>query len=225
MNKQTKELNRSNNELGKQIHAENKEALTDIVCYLRGANISEYHQEEIRQDLLEMILAAQERGENIQSVIGGDYKAFCDNIISSLPPKSMKEKTLEFLNILCWCLSLLGAINILLTQETISLIRNLATGKPLNFESSFTAGSIISIILIIAASIIIVNGFMKNSFTIGKKGNLSILKAFFIGAAIMALFELIAWLGKTTLFTMNIFYACAFVLALYVAHRILNETY
>jgi len=37
----------------------------------------------------------------------------------------------------------------------------------------------------------------------------------------MSLFLLIAWLGKATLFTVNIFVACAVTLALYIAHRIL----
>lgn len=92
MNKKTRELNRINNELDRQLNAENNKALTDIICYLRVANISACNQEIIRQDLLEMVLSAQERGENIQAVIGGDYKAFCDNVIASLPPQNRKEK-------------------------------------------------------------------------------------------------------------------------------------
>lgn len=98
MNKQTNELNRLNNELDKQLNAENDKVLTDIICYMRIANISEYNQEVIRQDLLEMVLSAQKRGENIQTVIGEDYKVFCDNIIASLPPQSIKEKIFGFLD-------------------------------------------------------------------------------------------------------------------------------
>lgn len=48
MNKKTKELNRLNNELDKRVSAESQEAFTDMICYLRGANISEYHQETVR---------------------------------------------------------------------------------------------------------------------------------------------------------------------------------
>ena len=96
MNKQTRELNRINNDLDKLLYLENNSAMTDIICYLRGANISEYNQEIIRQDLLEMVLSAQERNENIQTVIGTDYKTFCDDIIATFPPKSLKEKIIEF---------------------------------------------------------------------------------------------------------------------------------
>ncbi|XOQ43919.1 MAG: hypothetical protein ACFWTN_05640 [Clostridium sp.] len=78
MNKQVKQLKRLNNKLEEQLNEKNREAYTDIICYLRVANISEYNQEIIRQDLLEMVLSAQERGENIQTVIGEDYRTFCD---------------------------------------------------------------------------------------------------------------------------------------------------
>lgn len=63
MNRKTKELNRSNNALDQQISPENREAFTDMICYLRGAKISAYHQELVRYDLTEMVLSAQQRGE------------------------------------------------------------------------------------------------------------------------------------------------------------------
>jgi len=223
MNKQTKELNRINNELDEQIAPENREAYTDMICYLRGAKLSEYNQETVRQDLLEMILSAQERGQGLQVVIGEDYQAFCDNIITSLPPQSRKEKMLEFLDIICWCLSILGVITIVFTDETFALFRNLATGKPLNFEISVTLGSVLSTGIIIAAAYIIVEFLLKNSFKIGKKGNVSTGKAFLIGAGIMAVFIFIAWIGKATLFTANIFVACTVILTFYLAHRILSR--
>ena len=60
MNRKTKELNRSNNALDQQISPENREAFTDMICYLRGAKISAYHQELVRYDLTEML-----RGQNL----------------------------------------------------------------------------------------------------------------------------------------------------------------
>lgn len=223
MNKKTKELNQLNNELSKRINAENEEAFTDMICYLRGSNVSESQQEIVRQDLLEMILSAQERGETIQSVVGGDYQVFCDDIIASLPARSRREKVVEFFDIVCGCLSILGVINIIFANETLDLIRNLAAGKPLSFEISVTFGNIISIGIIIAAAFAIIEIFLKNTFKLGKKKDISIVKVFFIGAGIMAVFLCIAWLGKTPLFTVNIFIALAVVLALYIAHRVLSH--
>lgn len=219
MNKQTKELNRLNNELDKQLNAENNKALTDMICYLRAANISEYHQEVIRQDLLEMVLSAQKRGENIQTVIGEDYRVFCDNIIAALPPRSIKEKILGILNTVFLCASILGIINIITSRDTIFLIRNMITGEPLSFQIAVSIGSLITYALIIAAAFIIVHVICKTSFKQAKKENK--VKLFVIGAGIMAIFLFLAWIGRDTLFTVNIFAACALVCALYIAHKIL----
>jgi len=152
MNKKTRELNRINNELDRQLNAENNKVLTDIICYLRAANISAYNQEIIRQDLLEMLLSAQERGENIQDVIGKDYKAFCDNVIASLPPQNMKERILEFLDTVFLCAAILGAITIITSKDTIALIHNLISGGPLNFRISVLAGQLAAYPIIIAAA-------------------------------------------------------------------------
>ncbi|WP_333887507.1 hypothetical protein [Clostridium sp.] len=221
MNKKAKKLNEINNALDKRISSENKEAFTDMICYLRGANISKYNQELVRQDLIEMVLSAQQRGENIHSVIGEDYQAFCDDVIASLPPETVKQKVIDFFDIICWCLSLLGVINIVFSNETIALIFNLVTRKPLSFYISFSLGSVICTGIIIATAFVIVEVIMKNSFQIGKAKKGDRLKVFLISGGLIAVFLLIAWFGRATLFTVNIFIACTVVLALYVAHRIL----
>lgn len=222
MNKKTKELNRINNDLDKKVNSENNVALTDIICYLRGANISEYDQEVIRQDLLEMVLSAQERGENIKTVIGDDYKTFCDDIIASLPQKTTKQKILYSVDIVCWSLSVLTLVNIIIAEETLELIRNLFTGGTLNYNISISQGSAVSSIIIIAASTVIVNYILKNSFKLTNE-SISKVKVFFMGAAMMAIFLFIAWVGSATLFTVNIFAALIFVLVLYIVHRILSK--
>ena len=223
MNKKTKELNRMNNSLDKQVNAENKEIFTDMICYLRGANISGYHQELVRHDLTEMVLSAQLRGENIRTVIGEDYQEFCDDVIASLPPATLKQRIIDFFDIACWCLSILGAINIVISDETIAMIHNLFSGNQLNYQISVSIGSVISFGIIIAAAIFIVEIIVKNAFQIGKKKRNDRLKAFLVGGGLMAVFLLVAWLGRATLFTVNIFIACAVVLALYIAHKVLSQ--
>ena len=223
MNKKTKELNRMNNSLYKKVNPENKEAFTDMICYLRGANISGYHQELVRHDLTEMVLSAQQRGENIRAVIGEDYQAFCDDVIGSLPPATRKQRIIDFFDIACWCLSILGAINIVLANETIALIHNLFSGNPLSYDISVSIGSVISVGIVVAAAIVIVEIIVKNAFQIGKKKRNDRLKAFLIGGGLMAVFLLVAWLGRAALFTVNIFIACAVVLAFYIAHKVLSQ--
>ena len=222
MNQKTRELNRSNNALDEQISAENQEAFTNMICYLRGAKISAYHQELVRQDLTEMVLSAQQRGENIRSVIGEDYKAFCDDVIANLPPESRTQSVIDFFDIVCWCLSILGLINIVISNETIILLRNAVAGKPLDFSISVSLGGVISIGIIIPAAFVITTMIINNSFQI-KQAHRNRMKAFMLGAGQTLLFLLIAWLGRKTLFTINIFIACAVVLAFYAAHKILER--
>lgn len=219
MNKKAKELNRINNKLDKQISEENQQAFTDMICYIRGANISDYNQEVVRQDLTEMVLSAQKRGENISSVIGDDYKDFCDNVIANLPHKTQKQRVIEFFDIICLGLSILVTINIVTANETITLIRNLIKGNLLNYNISFSMGSIISNVIIIIISVAIFEYITKKSF----QYKITFLKSFATVLGFLLVFLMIAHFGKQTLFTTNIFIACGAVLVLYVIHKILDQ--
>lgn len=44
-----------------------------MICYIRCADISDYNQELVRRDLIEMVLSAQKRGESLNNLIGGDF--------------------------------------------------------------------------------------------------------------------------------------------------------
>ncbi len=219
VNKKAKELNRINNKLDKQINEENQQAFTDMICYIRGTNISDYNQEVVRQDLTEMVLSAQKRGENISSVIGDDYKDFCDNVIANLPHKTQKQRIIEFFDIICLGLSILVTINIVTANETITLIRNLLKGNPLSYNISFSIGSIISNVIIIIISVAIFEYITKKSF----QYKITFLKSFATVLGFLLVFLMIAHFGKQTLFTTNIFIACGAVLVLYVIHKILDQ--
>lgn len=223
MNRKVKALNALNNELDHQINEENQEAFTNMICYLRASNISEYDQEMVRHDLSEMILSAQARGENIHSVIGEDYQTFCDHVIASLPAKTTKQKLIDCFDLFCWCLSIIGTINIITSAQTISLIRNLIIGKPLDFNISISVGMIASAGITMVAAGIITQVILKTSFQTKTANKHSKIKSFLIGCGIMSGFLLIAWLGKGTLFTINLFAACGCVVFLYAAHKVLES--
>ena len=63
MNKKARKLNKENNRLDELIKEENQEIFTNMICYLRGSDLSDYNIEVVRNDLTEMVLSAQERGE------------------------------------------------------------------------------------------------------------------------------------------------------------------
>lgn len=74
MTKKLEELRRINNDLDAKISEENQPLFTDMICYIRSANISALSQEMVRRDLSEIVLSAQSRGEKITDVISGDLK-------------------------------------------------------------------------------------------------------------------------------------------------------
>lgn len=220
MNSRRKKLNQINNCLDEQILDENQKVFTDMICYLRGSRISEYDVEVVRRDLTEMVLSAQKRGENIGSVIGGeDYKGFCDEVIASLPPKTVKQRFVDVLDIICCCVSILLVINIVFSSDTILIIQNLINRKPVDFNISFSFGNAASIVVIIAIACITVNVIMKNAFC-----DLLLSKKVVFGVVVVLiiLFAAIAWLGKTTLFSVNIFIICILAAVLFTMHKVLE---
>ncbi|MBQ9853088.1 MAG: DUF1048 domain-containing protein [Ruminiclostridium sp.] len=150
MKSETKRLLKENNEREKLLSKESQKAMTDIVVYLRGCDLSQYHQEEVRRDIQEMVLEAEGRGEDMMTVIGEDYKTFCDEIVSAFPPRSKKEKFLEQLDIL---LSALGILLVIWLAK--SLVIGLSAGEKV-WYLSLTAGSLISwaVILVVAEALV-----------------------------------------------------------------------
>lgn len=220
MNRKTRKLNELNNTLDAQINDENQAVFTDMICYLRGSDISEYDIEVVRQDLTEMVLSAQSRGENINSVIAGDYKEFCDNVIDNLPPRTVKQKIVDALDIICWVLSILFLIHIVTSKEMISIIEGIISRKEVDWNISVSIGSAVSMVFMFLLANLIVNIIIKNVFRKEKK--LKRLLGFFAGAVFMLLLIMIPWFGKSTLFTINVFLACAVTGVLFVIHKVLE---
>ena len=110
MNKKTTRLLENNNCREKALSQESQAVMTDLVVYLRGQNISMYHQEEVRGDIQEMVLEAENRGETIAQVIGEDYQTFCDEIVAALPPRTWKERVLDALETLLPAVAILAAL-------------------------------------------------------------------------------------------------------------------
>lgn len=221
MSNRTKKLNAQNNLLDEQISEENREIFTNMICYLRGANISEIEVELVRQDLTEMVLSAQSRGENIESVFKGDYKQFCDEVIENLPPKSRKQKMIDTLDMSCWGLSILLVINIVMSEDTIAMVKALVKNTTVNWNISVSVGSMVSILFIIVLANVIVNQITKNAFS--KKIKHKKWLAFACGSGFMLSVFLITWIGRSTLFTINIFVAGVAALLMFTAHKVLEN--
>ena len=64
-----------NNALDAQLNKDNQQMMTNIVVYIRSANISEYEQELVRRDITHMLLDAQAEGRTAAEVLGEDAQA------------------------------------------------------------------------------------------------------------------------------------------------------
>lgn len=146
MNRATKRLLAENNALEQGLNAENRALLTDLVVYLRAAPISEYQQELVRRDITHMMLDGERRGDAMQSVLGEDYCAFCDQVVAALPRRTARGRALEALGSVCFSLSLLGAIWL-----GFGLLENLLL-KQGGLFLPFTAGDALGAAAILAAA-------------------------------------------------------------------------
>lgn len=70
MSREAKALKKENNELEKQLSKETEDIQTDMVVYIRSANISELDQERVRRDITQMLIDGEARGESAADVIG-----------------------------------------------------------------------------------------------------------------------------------------------------------
>lgn len=222
MNLKSKLLNRSNNQLDKTLFGEYVPVMTDMICYLRASHLSEYHQEVVRQDLLEMLLSAQERGDSIESVIGTDYKAFCDEIIASLPARTISQRICGALSTFFQCAAILSLIGVLFSKDTYRIIRSAFANQPVDYLISVPISSVIAFALIIAFSVFIVQYICRTAFQT-EKNRPSFGKAFFIGVAISLFFLAIVWFGRAIAFTVPIWAACIGILVMFVLYKILER--
>lgn len=222
MSKKWKQLNQNNNAYERQITPENNEIYTQILIYLRGSHIPEYDQECVRQDLITMILNAQERGESLDTIIGEDYKQFCDEIIATFKPNKTKQ-FLNFLGILFHSFFFLGLIQIITSSKTIPLIEKTVNEKAFDFHYTIpiSVATLSMFLLITSFSFFIVYFITKNAFK--NKRFVIILGSIFAGATLVLVFITHYFLETIVLFHLNFLVACLIVIVFYVLHRIFDK--
>lgn len=180
MSWKSKKLMKKNNAREKEILKENDEIYTNMIIYLRAADMTQYNQELVREDIIEMILDGQQRGDNIEQVMGSRYKEICDEIIDAMPKKTKKEKIISYLTVSLTCLWILG-LGYLGKQVIISL----ANGIPLH-NVTLTVGQIVSGLVIIALANFVVMYFCKNALNEKKENKLvSFLKSWVMMVGIL----------------------------------------
>ena len=215
MNRKTKKLLQENNLLEGQLTPENNRTMTDLIVYLRASNTTAYQQECVRRDITEMVLEGQRRGETMEAVIGEDYKAFCDAVLSEVPKRTAGQRILSALGCGCLYVDVLaviwlafGAIGWLLGEGTYPWL-------------TVTAGNLVALAAILAASIGLVEYICKNAFdeNLGKSKVIPILLALLVAGLVAGS----VLLRGIVLFRMHFLLALGLIAALYGAHKALEE--
>jgi len=217
MNKQVKELFKKNNSREKEIFDNNKEIYTNMIVYLRGSDLTEYNQEVVREDIIELIIDGQQRGDDIQKVMGGRYKEICDEIIEAMPKKTKKDKIIEFVDIFLNALWILGAITLIKTLASSLIL------KETEFKFILTVGDIVNIFVIILVVNAIVWFITKKAFDANKhKKNYFFLRMWFIATVIFTVIIMSSIYLRTTLLSIPIWLAAIIVLFFFIIEKMIN---
>lgn len=216
MTRETKALLKVNNRIEKSLSKEANMIVTDMVAYLRAADISEYYQEVVRRDINQMIIDGESRGESVDDIIGGDYKAFCDAVISEVPKLTKKQKILSFVSEITLSLTIVSTIWFVLSE--ISLLKNGDNWRCLDV----TLAHILWGVLIIVIGDVLVMWATKFSFS-SKKTDTFV--SIFVAIGIFALAYLITCIKKASvLFTVSFPFALALIIILAVVSIACDKT-
>lgn len=191
---------------------ENAQIYTNMIVYLRGSELSNYNQEVVREDIIDMILDGQDRGDSIQKVMGDNYKEICNEIIDVMPKKTKKDKILEFCEIAFNALAVLGLIRL------GAVLLDFIFGNNNRLIFTLTVGQVMQAVLIICTANIITNFITKNSFDQkDNKRHIIVLAAFF------ALILLIGYYFKMVVVSLTFWIAGLLIFCLLLLAKLFNQ--
>lgn len=212
MSREARMLRDENNKLEKQLDDKTNEILTDIVVYIRSANISDIDQENVRRDITQMLIDARGRGENADNVIGGDYKAFCDAIIAEIPKMSTKKRIMTAIRDTLPALGLLIGIWVV-----FSVAEQIINGETWYVTPVSVTDILGGAAMLILATLIVVY-ITKNSFN--AKPAALVCLILLITAVVLCAALL---LPNRIIFSLNIAADAALVIVIFAAHKIIDN--
>lgn len=212
MSREARMLRDENNKLEKQLDDKTNDILTDIVVYIRSANISDIDQENVRRDITQMLIDARGRGENADNVIGGDYKAFCDAIIAEIPKMSTKKRVMTAIR------DTLPALGVLIgIWAVFSVIEQIINGATWYVTPVSVTDILGGAAMLILATLIVVY-ITKNSFN--AKPAALVCLILLITAVVLCAALL---LPNRIIFSPNIAADAALVIVIFAAHKIIDN--
>lgn len=212
MSREVMVLRDENNELEKQLDDKTNDILTDIVVYIRSANISDIDQENVRRDITQMLIDARGRGESADDVIGGDYKAFCDAIIAEIPKMSTKKRVMTAIRDTLPALGLLIGIWVV-----FSVAEQIINGETWYVTPVSVTDILGGAAMLILATLVVVY-ITKNSFN--AKPAALVCLILLITAVVLCAALL---LPNRIIFSPNIAADAALIIVIFAAHKIIDN--
>ncbi len=184
--------------------------------------------EEIRQDILDMALSAQERGEPLSNVFGEDGKIFCDEIIANVAHRKRGSQLRQWLQMACAVISTFGVIDIVFSGYLIGVFQSIRSHTAINLSYPISLGFLLNGVSSVAAGFAVVWLICKHSFetdkVVKKFDSLPKPKRFLIGglfgAVLYAYLIGMAKLTEVVLGSVNIIAYCVLLLILFAVHKI-----
>ena len=214
MNKKCKDLLKSNIKREKEIHGDNAKIYSNMIVYLRSADMSRYNQELVREDLIQMIVDGQNRGDDINKVMGNNYKEICDDIMEAVPRKTKKEKIAGGLELSLSAVWILGIIYIAKV-----ILENLIT-KSDSWVFTLYLGDIINMGIIVLAANLVVYYLSKNAFKTKDKN--SFFMIWLMVMIIMGITLLVSKILNYSVVNMSITMALAIVAVFFVLEKLVS---
>lgn len=215
------ELRKHNSKLEEKLSKSENEDMIKIVSYLRGSKLSEMNQELVRQDILDIVLSAKERGEEMSQAIGTDYKRFCDEVIAEIGPKSRKEKLQDILATISLSVSILIMIKMIFS--TVEIVRMAILNNPINWNVPIQYLDILLMAIIVVTSWGIVEVIIKDAFDKNDKRTKIIVGITFIVPIIVFALMYGFHIGTTILFEINLIVGYCIAAFMYIINKICDK--
>lgn len=179
----TKRLQKDLLALEEQIAPEYRTQYSDMIVYLRSSQVNEYHQELIRQDIAQLLVDGQSRGESLQAIFGPDSRSFMDDVIASAPMKTQTERLLGNVGLGLMIVTIMGVIYGI---RDIILYFTLKQSPP---TVNITAADLVLMVIIGLLSVFLVSWISRNAFDqLEASAKSSLIKPIAIGLCIGVVF-------------------------------------
>lgn len=217
MKKSCRELLKKNNEMEKEINSINESIYTDMIVYLRGSDMTEYNQELVREDLISMILHGQSRGDNIEKVMGKNYKDICDEIIEAMPKRTRLQKAMSIFTMSISVVWIVGIIY-LIRQA----IEGFVNGSD-DWNFTLSAGDVLNMGTIIIAANFIVWYVCKNSFKKERNKVILFIRNWIVCMVFFGALIIPAYFLKTVLVNVSFITAAMIVAGVFILDKIVSR--